>query len=140
MPSFEHKQILKNIELITDPPNDPALFPSWLTARQHIDLLLANGVEDEVIIYGSSPQFFVHSVLMPTDKLENAAEADLLCWSCNATESIASYVSGGLTNDVWIERSHSEFDSSALGARKKLVFLRSFSGWPKAEANYFEVN
>jgi hypothetical protein len=141
VPSYAHKKLVERIAALDIEPADPAEFAEWIKAGEHLNFLRTNALEDEIVIYGSGPHFFAHSIVVANDKLSPVDEEDLLGWSCNPFTSIASTVWGGGRDDVWIERGDRHRGADALAEGMDLVFARTFEGWPDDdERTYFEIN
>lgn len=140
MTSYAHKKIAEAILAVDRVPEDAAAFDKWIRAGQHLDYLQANLQRDELIVYASGPYSFVHSIAVPADALAADAPEALLQWSANPYTSIASYVSGGGRDTMWIERERDHRGSPALDAGIDLIFGRTFEGWAGPERTYFEVN
>jgi hypothetical protein len=139
VPSFAHKKLIERIARVDEVPDDAAAYGAWIAAGQHLNLLRHNAEEDELIVYGSGNYTFIHSVVVPNDRLVPIDQDDLLRWSRNPFDSIASYVYGGGRDDVWIERGTGHGDSEILGAAKQLVFGRTFEGFTGEGRTYFEL-
>jgi hypothetical protein len=140
LPSFAHKKIAGAILRIDQPPVDPSEFAKWILAGGHIDFLEANAAENERVIYTSGPYAFIHSIAVPLAALEKEPPEALLSWNANPFTSIASYVSGGGRETMWIERQKEMRGSSALDSGIDLIFGRTFEGWSGPGRDYFEVN
>lgn len=140
MTSYAHQKIAEAIRAVDQVPDDPVAFDKWILAGQHLDYLQANARSDELIIFASGPYSFVHSIAVPADALAADAPEALLHWNANPYTSIASYVSGGGRDTMWIEREKDHRGSPALDAGIDLIFGRTFEGWPGPERAYFEVN
>jgi hypothetical protein len=142
MPSFEHKKLIEKIQEIDTPPDGDIQFNDWIKAEMHLKFLEDNARSNEIIVYGAGPHTFAHTVAVPNQALARAKTADLLHWSGNPYKSIASYVWGGTTKDLRIERdNHDPFSGSKdLTDVTDLVFGRTFEGWKGVDRNYFEVN
>ncbi|MFA5837256.1 MAG: hypothetical protein WC837_09905 [Bellilinea sp.] len=95
---------------------------------------------DELVIYASSEYSFVHSVVVPNTRLSPIDQDDLMGWSSNPYDSIASYVTGGGRDDVWIERGMSGTGTKTMEDAIQLIFGRTFEGWSGAGRDYFEVH
>lgn len=140
MPSFEHKKLVEKIGRLDEMPAGDDAFREWTRAGKHLDFLVENAKANEVVIYGSGSYSFVHSLIVPLDKLTPPKEADLLKWSSNPYTSAASYVYGGGRDDIWIERGDNHTGSKALDAGMHLVYGRDFEGWSGKDRRYFELN
>lgn len=140
MPSFNHKSLKDKILTLDTPPSDTEDFRQWVKAGAHIGFLKSNAQSDEVVVYGSGPYSFIHSIAVPNDHLNGAIDDDLLHWSCNPYTSIASYVSGGGRPDMWVERGGHGRGSKVLDAGTDLIFARSFEGWSGEDSTYHELN
>ena len=140
MPSFDHRKLKEKILALDTPPSDTETFRQWVKAGAHLSFLKANAQANEVVIYGSGPYSFIHSIVVPDDQLDGAADDDLLHWSCNPYTSIASYVSGGGRESMWVERGGHGRGSKLLDTGKDLIFARTFEGWSGTGGTYFELN
>lgn len=140
MPSYEHNELVKDIIRMDDPPADPHEFSEWIKGGAHLEFLRRNANADELAIYASGDYTFVHSMVVPNDMLSPLDEADLLSWSCNPYTSIASYVSGGGREGIWVERNSYWTGSKTLNKGIHLIFGRTFEGWNGPDRNYFELH
>lgn len=140
MTTYAHKKIAEAIADLDQAPGDPAAFGEWIRARRHLDFLQASAKSDELIVYASGPYCFIHSIAVPCAALASEDPEELLKWSANPFTSIASYVSGGGRNTMWIERGKDLRGSPALDSGVDLIFGRTFEGWSGADRAYFEVN
>jgi hypothetical protein len=119
MPNYEHKKIIELITQLDAPPSDVQTFAEWIKANVHLAFLRENAEADEVVVYASGEYTFVHSLIVPNERLSPPDEDDLLSWNCNAYTSIASYVSGGGEESVWWERGVTSTGTKTLqGARR----------------------
>ncbi len=139
MPSFAHKKLINRIAGLDETPDDAAAYATWIEAGGHLSLLRHNAVEDELIVYASGEYTFVHAAVVPNDRLSPIDQNDLLGWSCNPYTTVASYVSGGGHEGIWIERGMRPFGSKTLENGRQLVFGRTFEGWTGDDRTYFEI-
>jgi hypothetical protein len=139
MPNFSHKRLIDRIARLDETPDDLATYTTWIEADAHLRLLCDNADDDELIIYACGPHTFVHAAVVCIDRLRPIDQKDLLSWSCNPFRSVASYVSGGGREDVWIERGMRHVGTKTLENANQLVFGRSFEGLKGDDANYFEI-
>lgn len=142
MNSFSHTKLIEKIAQLDAVPDDPQAFSEWIEAGQHLTFLQGNADADELVIYGSGPYAFIHSIVVPNSLLRPPPHEELLSWSDNPYTSIASYVSGGAAQHMWIEREAEKAHrgSKTLNAGKSLIFGRTFEGWSGSGPNYFELN
>ena len=140
MPNFEHEKLVDRISELNQPPVDQTEFEGWIAADGHLDLLLENVEEEEVIIYAGGKHTFIHAVVLSEDKLDPPDIDDLLRWSGNPFASAASYVWGGGKDDVRVEHLSPIHGSEALEAARALVFARQIPGLPGTATQYFEVS
>jgi len=129
MISYAHTQLVKAIELVDELPKGKDDYALWIEGGQHLELLRKNAAEDEIIIYGSGECTFIHSAVVPNEALDPIDEDDLLSWSCNPFNAVASYVSRFDGGEMWIERDMHGVGSKTLNAAKQLVFCRTLEGW-----------
>jgi hypothetical protein len=139
VPSFEHKKLLERIARLNEIPNDPKAFAEWLKAEKQVAFLMDNVHEEELVLYAAGSHFFVHALAVRNNKLAPINEDDLLGWSCNPYRSVASYVSGGGRQDIWIERGLHYVGADTFQGGQQLVFARSFEGLRDDDANYIEI-
>jgi hypothetical protein len=121
-------------------PADPESFSAWLQADAHLDFIRNNALDDELAFHASGEYTFIHSVIVPNDRLFPIDKDDLMGWSLNPYTSIASYISGGGRDDVWIERGLSGTGTRTLEGAVQLIFGRTFEGWSGSGRNYFELH
>ena len=139
MSNFEHKKLVERISELNRPPVEQTEFAAWIAAGRHLDFLVENAEEEEVIIYACGKHTFIHAVVLSEERLEPPDIDDLLGWSGNPFASAASYVWGGGRNDVWVEGGSPIHGSETLEVARALVFARQIPGLPGAATQYFEV-
>lgn len=140
MVTYEHKKIAEKIAQIDTPPAEPGAFQKWILAESHLSFLEENALSNELMIYASGPHSYIYSIAVPLDALASCKSDDLLNWSADPFRSIASYVSGGGRDTMWIERENNQRGVPALDKGVDLVFSRTFEGWAGSERDYFEIN
>jgi hypothetical protein len=140
MVTYAHKQLIGALAGIDKIPDTQPALNTWVRAAGHLDFLQTNATKDERIIYASGPYSFVHSVAIPAKTLAHEGIESLLAWSDNPFHGIASYVSGGSRDTMWIERGKYHCGAPALEAGVDLIFARTFEGWSGPDRNYYEVN
>lgn len=140
MHNFEHKKQIEIIRRLDEEPADGESFSGWIKAEAHLDFLRRNARTDELVIYASGEYTFIHSVVVPNERLMPVDQHDLMQWSFNPYTSIASYVTGGGREDVWVERGLSGTGTKALGDAVQLIFGRTFEGWTGPGRNYYELH
>jgi hypothetical protein len=140
MVTYAHKQLIGALAGIDKIPDTQPALNTWVRAAGHLDFLQANATKDERVIYGSGPYSFIHSVAIRAKTLTDEGTESLLAWSDNPFHGIASYVSGGGRETMWIERGKYHCGTPALEAGVDLLFARTFEGWSAADRNYYEVN
>jgi hypothetical protein len=138
--NYEHKQLISALRRLEEVPPDSEQFADWIEAGAHLDFLRENGLADEMTIHVSSEYAFVHAVAVPNDRLSPIDQQDLLNWSFNPYTSIASYVTGGGRDEVWVERGSSGTGTQTLREAVQLVFGRTFEGWTGSGRTYFELH
>jgi len=137
---YEHKKLIQAITKLDEIPADSKPFSEWIEAEAHLDFLRRNARADELVIYASSEYTFIHSVAVPNDRLAPVDRQDLMQWSFNPYTSIASYVTGGGRENVWVERSLSGTGTKTLKDAVQLIFGRTFEGWTGPGRNYYELH
>jgi hypothetical protein len=138
--NYEHKKLIEAIAKLDEVPADPQDFSEWIKAEAHLAFLRQNALADELAIYASGEYSFVHSVAVPNDRLSPVDRDDLMGWNFNPYMSIASYVTGGGRDDVWVERGLSGTGTKALEDAVQLIFGRTFEGWTGPGRNYYELH
>lgn len=140
MVKYVHRKIAEEILSIDTIPSNDDDFAEWVLAGQHLDLLVRNGMSDEMIAYASGPYTYIHSLVVPNGALNPLDKSDLLAWSCNPDTSIASYVYGGGREGMRLERGAGLRGSKALDNAIDLLFVRTFEGWKGEGTRYVELN
>jgi hypothetical protein len=140
MPSYAHKKLVEHILRIDQLPNQTAEFQQWIKAGQHLEFLVTNAASDEIIVFGSGPFTYIHSIAVPNDALFPLDSADLLLWNGGPYTSVAGYACGGGRDDMWIDRRSSVHGSKALERGKDLIFCRTFEGWSAKDRTYVEID
>lgn len=140
MHNYEHKRLIEAITELDTVPADSKAFSEWIEAEAHLEFLRMNARADELVIYASAQYTFVHSVAVPNDQLSPVDQQDLMQWSFNPYMSIASYVTGGGREDVWVERHLSGTGTKTLKDAVQLIFARTFEGWNEPGRNYYELH
>jgi hypothetical protein len=138
--NYEHKKLIETITRLDEVPEDSKLFAEWIKAEAHLDFLRSNARADELVIYASGEYTFIHSVAVPNDRLSPVDQQDLMQWSFNPFTSIASYVTGGGSEDVWVERGLSGTGTKTLKDAVQLIFGRTFEGWTGPGRTYYELH
>lgn len=140
MHNYEHKKLIEAITRLDEIPADSNSFSGWIEAEAHLDFLRLNARADELVIYASGDYTFIHSVAVPNDRLTPVDQQDLMQWSFNPYTSIASYVTGGGREDVWVERGLSGTGTNTLKNAVQLIFGRTFEGWTGLGSTYYEIH
>jgi len=138
--NYEHKQLIKTILEVDAVPVDPQAFSEWIQAEAHLSFLRRNAQADELVVYASGEYSFIHAVAVPNDRLTPIDREDLMGWSLNPYTSIASYVTGGGRDDVWVQRGLSATGTKTLEDAVQLIFGRTFEGWSGPGRTYYELH
>jgi len=138
--NYEHKKLTQAITRLDEVPADSKLFSEWIQAEGHLDFLRRNAHADELVIYASGEYTFIHSVAVPNERLAPLDQQDLMQWNFNPYTSIASYVTGGGREDVWVERGLSGTGTQTLENATQLIFVRTFEGWTDLGRTYCELH
>jgi hypothetical protein len=137
--NYDHKKLVEAITELDKVPADSRLFSKWIEAEAHLGFLRMNARADELVIYASGDYTFIHSVVVPNNRLTPVDHQDLMQWSFNPYTSIASYVTGGGREDVWVERHLSGTGTKTLRDGLQLIFARTFEGWTEPGRTYYEL-
>jgi len=138
--NYEHKKLIEAIIKLDEVPADSKHFSKWLEAEAHLDFLRRNARADELVIYASGEYAFIHSIAVPNDRLMPLDQHDLMGWSFHPFTSIASYVTGGGRENVWVERGPSGTGTNTLKNAVQLIFGRTFEGWTGPGRTYYELH
>ncbi|MCY3728732.1 MAG: hypothetical protein OXF97_07035 [Nitrospira sp.] len=139
MQNYEHKRLIDRISQIDKVPEGVAEYAAWIEAGGHLALLRDNAEQNELIIYAVSKYSFIHTVVISEDNLSPLNHDDLLRWSGNSFNPLASYAYGGGKEGFWIANSDRAWDSKSLQGARQLVFARRFEGLNENEAYYYEI-
>jgi len=139
MNNYEHKKLIEAITKLDEVPADPKLFSEWIEAEAHLDFLRMNARADELVIHASGEYSFIHTVAVLNDHLLPIDQQDLMQWSFNPDTPIASYVTGGEREDVWVERHPGGIGTKTLKDAVQLIFGRTFEGWNGPDRIYYEL-
>ncbi len=141
MQSHLHKNLLKQIELIDDIPEDQEKYIQWLKATKHMEFLKRNASDKELIIYTSGRSTFVHAAVV-SNKLLNTDKVDfedLLSWNGNPLTSRAGYTWQAGKNKVWVTEDQFIEGSNSLKDARLLIFGRTFYDWEDEDRCGFEL-
>lgn len=140
MHNYNHKKLIEAIAKLDKVPADSQSFSEWIKADAYLEFLRENALANELVVYASGEYFFTHSVVVSNDKLSPIDQNDLMGWNFNPSMPIASYVTGGGRDDVWIERGLDGTGSKTLENAMQLIFGRTFEGWSGSGRNYYELH
>jgi hypothetical protein len=138
--NFEHKKLIAEISKLDKAPEDKEAFAKWIKAEGHLNFLRQNENQNELVIYASGECTYIHTVAVSNDRLAPIDYKDLENWNFNPFNSIASYVTGGGRNDVWVERGLRHTGSTTLGGAMQFIFGRTFEGWSGSGRTYFDLH
>lgn len=139
MPSYEHDQLVERVAKLDNLPDHASDYAAWIKAGEHLRLLQDNANDDELIIYASGDYTFIHTVVVSEDRLSPPDQDDLLKWNADPFSPCASYVWGGGSEDVRIERGTGNSGSKTLQAARTLVYYRTFEGIRGNDAVHYEI-
>jgi len=138
--NYEHKKLIEAIVNLDEVPADSREFSEWIKAEAHLTFLRRNALADELAISALGEYSFINSVAVRNDRLSPVDRDDLMGWDFNTYMPIASYVTEGGRDDVWVERGLNGTRTKMLEGAVQLVFGRTFEGWTGPGRNYFEVH
>jgi hypothetical protein len=138
--NFQHKKLIEAIGKLDEAPSDSNDFSEWIKAEAHLKFLSESALADELVIYGSGEYAFVHSIVVPNDRLSPVDKDDIMGWNSSPYVPIASYVARGGRDDVWIERGLSGTGTKTLEGALQLVFGRTLDGWTGPGGRYYEIH
>ncbi len=139
MHNYRHKKLIDAITELGQMPAEREDFSEWIKAEEQLNFLRQNALTDELALYVLDKYAFVHSVIVPNDKLFPVDREGLLDWNIFPSSPIAGYMSGGGSEDTWIERG-ADTGTESLECAVQLVFDRTFEGWSGQGRNYYELN
>lgn len=129
--NYDHKKLIETITKLDELPASQAEYATWITAEAHLAFLRRNAGADEVVVYASGEYTFVQSLVVPNANLAALDRHELMNWNFMPDGSIASYVTDGGRDDVWIERSKNA---------TQLIFDRTFECWSGPGHRYYELH
>lgn len=123
-------------ELVTTPITDNA-FEEWIKQADVVEFLEGEIHDDQVAIYVSIGQVFLHAVLIPgINPKDQSSFQDLRDWSLSADASWGITVS---RDDAYVSRPLDYSGSKVLETGEKLAFLRFFDAIDGGKG-YIEMN
>jgi len=140
LPNYEHKKLIEEITNLDEVPADSQPFSEWINAEAHLNFLRENAHANELVIYASGEYTLIHSVAVPNDRLASVDQRDLMQWSFTPYTSIASYVTGGGSEGVWVERGLTGAGTQTQEDSMQLIFARTFEGWTGPGCTYYELH
>jgi hypothetical protein len=138
--NYTHKKLIERITALDSPPSGREEFAEWIKAEGHLELLRLNAKDDEVVVYALGEYSLIHSAIVPNERLSPPDLDDLLGWNFNAYKSIASYITGGACEGVWLERGLSSTGTKTLEGAVQPVLARTFEGWAGPGRDYLELH
>ena len=121
MPSYEHQQIVRTLEELSEQPQADNEYADWIRAKPHLQLLSQNAREDEIILFASAPPTFFHTVIASEADVTPPNQDDLFQWSSSGPYiSRACYVYSSTEGEnVWFENVW--FENHRSGRRERVV-------------------
>ena len=114
------------IQRVAEPPDGDA-FNAWVALEDATELLRAALEQDDIILYCSIGDLFIHGVLVPSKTVMPPDAADLMKWSGNPYHSWSKVYSFDPPK-VWIEPPLAGSSCKTIAAGEQLVFARPFEG------------
>ena len=130
-PNREHQKLVDRITQLDTVPEDAAAYQRWVTAEGHLDLLRENAGANELIVYASGAYTFMHSIVVPEERLSRLDENELYNL-CNLPRGRAHYFRGTESDDVGI-------DSEKIDRVHHLVFSREIPKFDSDERDSLEI-
>lgn len=137
--NYEHKKIVEAIQKNDAFPQDPTVYSEWVKGDAHLEFLRINALADDIVVNACGDYTFVHSFVVSNDQLTPIDRNDLLSWNCNSYTGVASYVSGGGREGIWIERGQHNLGAKSLEGAIQLIFTRTFEGMTGSGRTYQEL-
>ena len=131
MRSKLHNNLLQQIELIDNIPDDQEKYIQWLKATKHMEFLKRNASDNELIIYARGRCTFIHAAVVSKKLLntDNIDLEDLLNWSGDPFTSRADYTWQLGKNKVWVTEDQFIEGSNSLKDARLLIFGRTSYDW-----------
>ena len=128
MTSYRHTVIAERIRKINTPPVGESERSSWVRAEKHLQLLRQNATGDEVILYTSSRQTFVHAVVANESDVTPPDHDDLLEWNDGPSRGRAYYVWDEVEERAGMESGTRSLEPKTMQHSRDLVFARNIEG------------
>ena len=110
-----------------DEPSDGDSFNTWVALGDATDLLRADLGQDDIVLYCSIGDIFIHGVLVPSAAIMLPDAADLMKWEENPHSSWGTAYSLNPPK-AWIEPPLASSPSKTIARGEQLVFARRFEG------------
>lgn len=114
------------IDRVTE-PSDGDAFSKWIALEDTTSLLRADLGQDDIILYCSHGDIFIHAVLIPSTALTQPDADDLMAWNENPYSSWTKLYSLNPPT-VSIEPPLASSFSRTIATGEQLVFARHFEG------------
>ena len=139
MPSYKHNKLVERLEQLDAMPGDHDEYSAWIRAGEHLRFLVENAEDEEIVVYGCTPQLFINTVMVSEARLDPLDIDDLLGWNKGEFHGRADYVTGGKSSDVWVKHEVGIWGSETLKEAVPLGFIRFLEGLPESKQSYFEL-
>jgi hypothetical protein len=137
MPDYEHKKIIETITRLDAPPSDAQAFAEWIKANARLAFLRDNADADEVVVYASGEYTFIHSLIVPNERLSTRTT------SCPGIAMPTRRLR--VTSPAADRKVYGWSVAFRAPARKRCKArcnwsLRGFEGWSGPGRNYLELH
>ena len=141
MRSNLHNNLLKQIEIIDDIPDDQEKYIQWIKATKHMEYLKRNASDNELIIFASGRCTSVHAAVVSNKLLntDNIDLEDLLNWIGNPFTSRADYTWQLGKSKVWVTEDQFIEGSNSLKDARLLIFGRTLDDREDEDRYEFEL-
>ena len=141
MQSNLHNNLLKQIEIIDDIPDDQEKYIQWIKATKHMEYLKRNASDNELIIFASGRCTSVHAAVVSNKLLntDNIDLEDLLNWIGNPFTSRVDYTWQLGKNKVWVTEDQLIEGSNSLKDARLLIFGRTLDDREDEDRYEFEL-
>jgi hypothetical protein len=119
-------------------PSTDADWIRWLDPRHLAATLKGLSEGEEIILYAGLPSVFVHTVGVPSERLDRPDSAYLLQWNIGAHDGSWSAVFGFHPPAVRVDPPLTHTSTATLERGSKLIYPRSFEGLI-GDKHYFEL-
>lgn len=128
MTTYTHRQLCDDITRLDTCPEDESEFARWSRASGHLELLVENCDQDELIIAMYGPYSYLRSLFVDRTTFDSTTPDVLVEWQPRHGESLVSYSWRDPDGPVSLVREYSIEDQQFLLDSESPIFRRSIDG------------